>query len=584
MATSGKRLAALFLVTLPLYGQTEAEKLRRLFEAGERAVEADSPESVVVQRGWPEGPGRWNDRSFEGYARLRAFNKEQLSAVEAIRPESLSPADRLNHALYRHRLQAVVGMSRFPSELLTLTNRYQSPAVYMPRLLQTVPARNAAEYGKLLDLLRGIAPRLAQQQALLERGIETGVVQPSVAVRAVPGQLDKLAAAPPATSPLLEQFRKFPSSIPAGEQQRLLREAAAILDGEVAPALRKFGAFVSEKYLPRARNDIARSSLPYGKAWYAAEVRQETSTDLTPEQIHEIGLAEVKRIRAEMDAAIRRAGFQGSFREFQEFLRTDPRFYFTKPDDLLTAYRALCKEIDPQLPKLFGRLPRTPYGVRPFPEVAAPTATSAQYDRPGVSRPGWVSVNTYRLDHRPKYEMEALALHEGVPGHHLQLALQVEMPAAPRFRRRMRVNAFSEGWGLYAESLGEELGFYRDPYSKFGQLSMEILRACRLVVDTGMHAFGWTRQRAIDYMKEHTALTGQNIVAEIDRYIDTPAQALSYKIGELKFKELRKLAETELGPRFDIRKFHDAVLANGSLPLTILQAQVRKFIQEEKKK
>jgi uncharacterized protein (DUF885 family) len=283
-----------------------------------------------------------------------------------------------------------------------------------------------------------------------------------------------------------------------------------------------------------------------------------------------------------MEAIIAKTGFQGTFAAFVEFLRTDPRFYYTRAEDMMMAVRDLCKRIDPELPRLFGRLPRTPYGVREIPAASAPSQTSALYNRGGGTRPGWFSVNTYKLETRPKYEMEALALHEGVPGHHLQRSLESEIVGVPKFRARFRVNAFSEGWGLYAESLGEELGFYRDPYAKFGQLSMEMWRACRLVVDTGMHALGWPRQKAIDFMKENTGLSEHNIVAEVDRYIDTPAQALSYKIGELKFKELRKLAETELGPRFDIRAFHDTVLANGSIPLVVLEAEVRRWIAEVK--
>ena len=497
---------------------------------------------------------------------------------------TLSGADRFSYNVLLYWLTQGVELGKFPSELLSLSNRFESSAWYLLTAFDGAPAENAGDYEKMLDLLRGIPTRLEQQTALLQRGVRDGIVQPEVAVRAVPAQLDALTSAEPARSPLLEVFRRFPKSIPQAEQDRLSRQANAIVDAQVIPALRKFRTYVADQYLPRAAKSIARSALPDGKAWYAAAVRQETTTDLTPAEIHAIGLAEVKRLRGEMDAIIRKSGFQGSFSAFVEFLRADPRFYFTRAEDMMAVYRDVCKRIDPELTRLFGRLPRTPYGVREMSAASSASATSAFYSRAGGTRPGWFMVNTYRLETRPKYEMEALALHESVPGHHLQRSLEREMGEVPKFRGRLRVNAFSEGWGLYAESLGEEMGFYRDPYSKFGQLSMEVWRACRLVVDTGMHALGWPRQQAIDFMKENTGLSEHNIVAEVDRYIDMPAQALSYKIGELKFKELRKLAEAELGARFDIRAFHDAVLANGSIPLAVLEAEIRGWIAERKVK
>jgi prolyl oligopeptidase len=286
-----------------------------------------------------------------------------------------------------------------------------------------------------------------------------------------------------------------------------------------------------------------------------------------------------------METVIRKTGFQGDFAAFQTFLRTDSRFYFTEAQQLITAYRDLCKRIDPELSRLFGKLPRGQYGVRPLPDYRGPSETSARYfpGALGGSHPGYFVVNTYKLESRPKYEMEALALHEAVPGHHLQGALALELEGVPDFRRRLDVVAYGEGWGLYAESLGEELGFYRDPYQKFGQLSFEMWRACRLVVDTGMHAMGWPRERAIEFMKANTALSEQNTVAEVDRCIAWPGQALGYKIGELKFKELRRLAEKELGARFDVREFHDAVLADGRLPLDILESQIRAWIEKKRK-
>lgn len=577
-----KLTLALFPVLL--LAQPDTEKLHRIFDEEHAEFLREFPQLATFTYGRQPGPARWHDQSTEARARRVEQARARLAALRALNAEALTRSDRFNYDLLVNRLQDELDLAEFPSELLALTNRFSSPASYLPQALNSVPAETVEDYEKILDWLRGIPARLDQQTALLQRGVQKGVVRPDVAVRAVPSQLDALTAAEPARSPLLAAFRRFPKNIPPTEQDRLAREAKAIVDAQVMPALHKFRTYVADQYLPRTTKNIARSALPNGKAWYAAEVRRATTTTMTPEEIHALGLAEVKRIRGAMAASITKTGFQGSFAAFVEFLRTDPRFYFTRAEDLTTAYRDLCKRIDPELPRLFGRLPRTPYGVREMPAAFAPSATTALYDGAGGTRPGWFSVNTYKLETRPKYEMEALALHEAVPGHHLQRSLEKEIAGVPKFRSRSHVIAFSEGWGLYAESLGEELGLYGDPYSKFGQLSMEMWRACRLVVDTGMHSLGWPRQKAIAFMKENTGLSEHNIVAEVDRYIDMPAQALSYKIGELKFKELRKLAETELGPRFDVRAFHDTVLANGSIPLVVLETEVRRWIQDTKSK
>ncbi|HET9212856.1 MAG TPA: DUF885 domain-containing protein, partial [Thermoanaerobaculia bacterium] len=312
--------------------------------------------------------------------------------------------------------------------------------------------------------------------------------------------------------------------------------------------------------------------------------RVSTTTTLTPEQIHQIGLAEVKRIRKEMDALIASTGFKGSFEDFCKFLRTDPRFFYDKPEDLLMGYRDIAKRIDPELIRLFGRLPRLPYGVIPVPSYSEKSQTTAYYEDGSLAagRPGEFYANTYDLKSRPKWEMEALTAHEAVPGHHLQLSLAQELEGVPEWRKHDDYTAFVEGWGLYAESLGEEIGLYKDPYSRFGQLTYEMWRAIRLVVDTGMHTMGWTRQQAIDYFKANSAKAEHDIEVEVDRYIVWPAQALAYKIGELKLKELRAYAQKELGPGFDVRAFHDHVLGNGAVPLDLLEKNVRAWVAEAK--
>jgi uncharacterized protein (DUF885 family) len=341
--------------------------------------------------------------------------------------------------------------------------------------------------------------------------------------------------------------------------------------------------YIASTYLPACRDTIAATALPNGAAAYAFHVRWQTTTDLTPQQIHEIGLSEVKRIRGEMDRVIASTGFKGSFHDFTEFLRTDARFYYDKAEDLVNGYRIIDKKIDPELAHEIGKLPRLTYGVCPIPDFKAPSQTTAYYQpgSPAVGRPGCFFVNTYNLHARPKWEMEALSLHESVPGHHLQLSLAQEMQDVPEFRKHVGYSAFVEGWALYGESLGEELGQYKDPYSKFGQLTYEMWRAVRLVVDTGMHSMGWTREQAIQFFKDNTGKTDQDITVEVDRYIVWPGQALAYKLGQMKIRELRTEAEKKLGTKFDVRKFHDAVLGNGAVPLNVLQAQVERWIGEQ---
>jgi prolyl oligopeptidase len=346
------------------------------------------------------------------------------------------------------------------------------------------------------------------------------------------------------------------------------------------PAYRKLDKYFNKKYLPAARDTIGLSSLPNGSAWYEHQARSYTTTRLSPDEIHRIGLDEVKRIRDEMAEVISEVEFEGSFQEFLTFLRTDPQFYFDNPDDLYKEYLATSKRLDPELVKLFGKLPRAPYGVIPIPDSIAPDTTTAYYNRPAAdgSRPGYYFVNLYKPEVRPKYEIEVLSVHEAVPGHHLQIALQQELGDVPMFRRFMGFTAFVEGWGLYSERLGYDMGLYQDPYSRFGQLTYDMWRAVRLVVDTGMHYKGWTRQQAIDFFKDNAAKTEHDIVNEIDRYIAWPGQALAYKIGQLKILQIRSRAEVQLGENFDIRAFHDELLGAGALPLDLLEQRMDRWM------
>ncbi len=443
-----------------------------------------------------------------------------------------------------------------------------------------MPAGTVREYEDILARLRAVPVLVNQTIVLLERGLTSGITPPQITLRDVPSQAQDLVVDDLLTSPLLSAFTHFPAGVLPADQQRLRAAALAAYRDSVAPAFRRLSTFLRERYVPGARTTTGIRDLPNGIAWYQVRARASTTTDLTPEQIHAIGLAEVKRIRAAMDSVITASGFKGSFAEFVQFLRTDPRFYWTNADDLIRASRELMKRIDPELPRLFGTLPRLPYGVAPIPSYSERSQTTAYY-QPGSPlghRPGTYFVNTYNLPARPKWEMEALSLHEAVPGHHLQIALAQELEGVPEFRRFGGYTAFVEGWGLYSESLGGELGLYTDPYSKFGQLTYEMWRAIRLVIDTGIHTMGWTRQQAIDYFKENAAKTEHDITVEVDRYIVWPGQALAYKIGELKIKELRVYAARTLGDRFDVRAFHDQVLGAGAVPLDVLDARIHAWV------
>jgi uncharacterized protein (DUF885 family) len=419
-----------------------------------------------------------------------------------------------------------------------------------------------------------------QTIALMREGIRRRLVHAEIVMQRVPAQIERQIVDDPQQSLFYKPLKNVDSSIPAAERQRLQSEAAAAIAEHVVPSFRNLLSFFNNEYLPACYARVGVWQFPDGEAFYAQRCREFTTTLLTPSEIHEIGLAEVKRIRAQMEQIVRDVEFDGSFREFLAELRTNPKFYFKDPNDLLVAYREVCMRINPQLVKLFRRLPRIPYGIEPIPEHIAPDTTTAYYRPPSADglRAGTYFVNLYRPEVRPKYEIEVLSVHESVPGHHLQIALAQEIDGIPLFRRYGGYTAFIEGWGLYSESLGSELGLYRDPYSRFGQLTYEMWRAVRLVVDTGMHSLGWTRQQAIDFFAENTAKTMLDIENEVDRYIAWPGQALAYKIGELKIQELRQRAETKLGDRFDIRTFHDTVLGNGAVTLDVLERVVDEWI------
>ena len=554
----------------------DSARLAALFALDWEYTNVESPETATFV-GYPGQDERWSDNSPAAIARRRRELADRLLVLAAIDRQRLNTSDRLSFDIFKRSIDESIEGARFPRELLAVTQR-DGPQ-YLASVLAKMPTSSVAEYERILARLAALPTVIAQTRALLDSGLAVGVTPPRVTLRDVPAQFDQLVPEVPLQSALLEPFTRFPPGIASADKQRLTADATRVYAERVRPAYRALASYLSSTYIPRARESIAWSSLPDGRAWYAYNVKLETTTSRTPAEIHALGLAEVKRIRAEMDSTIRASGYAGDFKSFVTMLRTDARFFMKDSASLVRAYRDIAKRIDPELSRLFGRLPRLTYGVATIPAYAAPSQTTAYYmsGSPDAHRPGMYFVNTYKLDARPIWEMEALTAHEAVPGHHLQIALSQEMNDLPAFRRYTGYTAFTEGWGLYAESLGSELGLYRDPYSKFGQLTYEMWRAIRLVLDTGIHELGWTREQAIEYFEANSAKTKQDITSEVDRYIVMPGQALAYKSGELAMRAMRARAEHQQGERFDIRAFHDELLSQGALPLDILDRRMEEW-------
>ena len=550
---------------------------------------------VATQFGYPGQNARWTDYSQPAIDARAGYLKESAGRLAAIDRASLDAKDQSNYDLYRDLLDTAVAGLAFhndalpirgviPHNLLMPINQLEGITQDIPRTIALMPAATREDYENLVARLHGVRPLVDQTIALMEQGLAAGFTPPRITMRDVPEQVEAQVLDDrddPLKSPMLGPFTKWPASIPEKDRGDLAARATAAYREGIAPAFRTLRDFLVSRYIPGCRETTAASALPNGAAMYAYNVKWHVTTNDTPQQIHEIGLAEVKRIRAEMDTVAASTGFKGSHDDFKRYLRTNPTFFFRDAASLLTAYRDITKRAEPELAHLFGRLPQTPYGVVPVPDAVAPSQTTAYYE-PGsfaAGRPANMFANTYKLDSRPSWEMMALTLHEAVPGHHIQVALAQEMPGLPEFRKNSSYTAFVEGWALYSESLGDEMGLYADPYAKFGQLTYEAWRAVRLVVDTGLHSMGWTRDQAIDYFRANTAKIDQDIVVEVDRYIVWPGQALGYKMGQLKIRELRTNAERQLGPRFNVRGFHDVVLGQGAVPLDVLERQVAAWVK-----
>jgi len=591
--------SAPFVMPLLAFAQTSsgpteaARKFREYLDEDWKQWMEEYPE-MATSAGFPGQNRRWSDDSREGIETRIRYLHESFAKLKSISRDALPAGEQLNYDLYRERLETAEEGLQYgddpmpfhgviPHNLWMPMTQMGGIQQGMPATLATMPHQTFADYEDILARLEALPKNVEQNIELLREGLKRGYSPPKLMLRDVPKQIAGLIPADALASPLLEPFSKFPAGFPESEKARLTERTKQLYSSAIVPAIQKLHDYVTQTYVPACRESIAATALPNGAAAYSFHVRWQTTTNLTPQQIREIGLSEVKRIRAEMDKVIASAGFKGSFHDFTEFLRTEPHFFYDQPDDLVNGYRIITKKIDPELAHLFGKLPRLPYGVCVIPDFKAPSQTTAYYQpgAPSAGRPGCYFVNTYNLHARPKWEMEALSLHESVPGHHLQISLAQEQEGQAEFRKHSGYSAFVEGWALYSESLGQDVGLYKDPYSKFGQLSYEMWRAVRLVVDTGMHSMGWTRQQAIDFFRENTGKTDQDITVEVDRYIVWPGQALAYKIGQMKIRELRAEAEKKLGAKFDVRKFHDAVLENGAVPLSVLEAHVKQWMDSQ---
>lgn len=532
------------------------------------------------------GDNRFNDRLpdiSEGYyadylVSLRGLG-ERLRRFDRA---GLPPADRLNYDIYSRLLENEIGLLGFRSYRLPIS-KAGGFHTYFPELFLQMPMATEQDYENYISRLAGFKRYAEGHIEIMRTGLREGQVPPRLTLEGVADSLRSHLVEDPLSSQLYKPFEQLPAALSGPAAGRLKEAGAEAIRGSVVPGYAALLRFIVEEYQPAGRETIAAADFPDGRDYYRLCIRHFTSLDLTPEEVHQTGQDEVARIRAEMESVLRAVGFDGSLKAFIEFLRTDPRFYVTAPETLLEKTALVLKRMDGELPRLFKTLPRLPYGIREIPAYSAPGSTAAYY-QPGSgdgSRAGYYYVNTYDLPSRPLYEIEALSLHEAVPGHHFQIALQQELDL-PNFRRFGGFTSFVEGWALYAERLGLEVGFYTDPYSNFGRLSYEMWRACRLVVDTGMHALGWARQQAIDFMAANTSSTMLNIINEVDRYIAWPGQALAYKLGELKIRALRTRAEQDLGPRFDLREFHDVALTSGAVPLDVLEEMVAAWVAEKK--
>jgi len=529
------------------------------------------------------GDKRFNDKinpiTIDQFNKDRNLDLESLAKLNKINPEKLSDDNKLNYNLKKFDIESDLNLSQFPIYYLRLNQRGGIQSFYETgnRLVY----QSKKDYYDWLSRLEQFSENILTFLDINKQGLKNGYTQPKLVTRGVVAQIDAIINSDIESNPYLKVFLQADENILAPiEKEELIDKARSLIINEINPAYEELNNFLKNDYLVNSRDSIGIKDIPNGKQYYEELARHYTTTDLTPDEIHDIGLKEIERIRGEMEEIIKSVNWDGDFNSFLNYLRTSPRFYYDNPDDLFDAYLIMSKTIDPLLPKLFNVFPRAPYGVIPIPSESAPFTTTAYYNSPSPGRPGYFYANLYKPDSRPKYEIPVLTVHEAVPGHHFQISIAQELENVPTFRKYQGITAFVEGWGLYSEELGEYINLYDDPYDKFGQLTYDMWRAIRLVVDTGMHYKDWTREDAINLFIENSAKSILDIENEVDRYIAWPGQALAYKIGQLKILELRERAETELGDKYDIKDFHDEVLKRGSLPLDLLEYYIDEWINE----
>lgn len=575
-------ILALVLTPAAADATTPAEQLHALFDE-EWALRLEESPLLASSVGVHRYDDQLDDVSAAAVQEAGAKRQQFLKRLAQIEPAALDTQDRISFRIFESQMRDFVASAKYGSHQIPLNSDsgFHSSLAFMPR---DMPFFTVEDYENYISRLRQFPRYFDQNIANMREGLERGMTLSREVLGGIDDTISAHVIDDPVESVYYQPFTSFPPTMSDRDKLRLAAEGAEAIAGSVVPAYAGFLEFWNEVYVPGARTTLGATALPDGDDYYSHLVRHFTTLERTPKEIHELGLSEVARIREEMSSVIEDVGFEGTYEQFLAFLRTDPRFYAKTPQALLERAAWISKTMDGKLPALFGKLPRHPYTVEPVPAHIAPKYTAGRYVPPakGSTQPGIYWVNTYDLDSRPLYTLEALTLHEAVPGHHLQGALAQELDDLPDFRQYSYLSAFGEGWGLYAEWLGLEAGFYTDPYSNFGRLTYEMWRACRLVVDTGMHAFGWTREQALEFMAANTALSLHEVSTEIDRYITWPGQALAYKMGELEIKRLRKKAERELGADFDVRSFHDAVLLNGSVPLPVLADQIDRYIAEQK--
>jgi uncharacterized protein (DUF885 family) len=555
--------------------------LLKLFDTVWQEDLADNP-IAATQLGDPRYNDKWPDMSVEAFDRQQKKNYARLQSLLKINREKLDKADQLNYDLFQREIKTRIEEYQFKPWMFA-TRTFDGPQL-LAETAEFAPFNTVRDYDNWIARLNTTGIFVDQWIVLLTQGVTEKLTQPRITIEKVLEQLKGPLTADVEANPFYAPFKRMPAGIPEAEKTRLTAAGKAAVQQVAIPAFQRFDKFFREVYLPGSRDTVGIYDIPGGEQYYRNRIKYYTSIEnMDAARIHNLGLEEVKRIRAEMDKTLEGINFLGSLDQFLGFIRTDPRFFYKTSEELRAAYEKTARGIEPQLPKLFGRLPKTRFDIRVIPAASAPTTTTAYYQPPSLdgSRPGSYYVNLYKPETRPMWEVEALTAHESVPGHHLQTALSYELTGLPQFRRNADYTAFVEGWALYSEKLGYDLGLYKDDFSKFGQLNYDMWRAVRLVVDTGMHSFKWTRDQAIYYFKQNTGKSDLDITNEVDRYISWPGQALAYKLGQLRIQALRDEATKALGDRFDIRAFHDKLLGMGPLPMSVLEVEMRAWIAEQ---